>query len=139
MTELQQPTDPTNPIVFMDIQIGLECGKFWLFIFHEEVLSTRERIISVGRVIIELRKDVTPKTAENFRCLCTGEKGIGTSGKPLHYKGTRFHKVQRLFMVQGGDIVKNDGTNGESIYGQHFDDENMKLPVRIIVFSKCKF
>lgn len=95
--------------------------------------------ISVGRVIIELRKDVTPKTAENFRCLCTGEKGIGTSGKPLHYKGTRFHKVQRLFMVQGGDIVKNDGTNGESIYGQHFDDENMTLPVRIVVSPKCKF
>lgn len=89
--------------------------------------------ISVGRVIIELRKDVTPKTAENFRCLCTGEKGIGTNGKPLHYKGSKFHKVQRLFMVQGGDIVKNDGTSGESIYGQYFDDENMTLPVRMVV------
>lgn len=97
------------------------------------------QIISVGRVIIELRKDVTPKTAENFRCLCTGEKGIGASGKALHYKGTRFHKVQRLFMVQGGDIVKNDGTNGESIYGQHFDDENMTLPVRTMVYSEWKF
>ncbi|XP_055307468.1 peptidyl-prolyl cis-trans isomerase D [Sitodiplosis mosellana] len=107
MTELKQPVDPTNPIVFLDIQIGLE---------------------SVGRVIIELRKDLVPKTAENFRCLCTGEKGIGVNGKPLHYKGIRFHKVQRLFMVQGGDIVKNDGTSGESIYGPFFDDETLTLP-----------
>lgn len=88
-------------------------------------------IISVGRIIIELRKDVVPKTAENFRCLCTGEKGIGIDGKPLHYKGIKFHKVQRLFMVQGGDIVKNDGSSGESIYGPLFDDENFILPVRI--------
>lgn len=86
-------------------------------------------MISVGRVIIELRKDVTPKTVENFRCLCTGERGVGINGRPLHYKGTKFHKVQRLFMVQGGDIVKNDGSSGESIYGSHFDDESLTLPV----------
>lgn len=86
-------------------------------------------IFQVGRVIIELRKDVIPKTAENFRCLCTGEKGIGVNGRPLHYKGIKFHKVQRLFMVQGGDVVKNDGTSGESIYGPFFEDENLKLPV----------
>lgn len=92
----------------------------------------------MGRVIIELRKDVAPKTVENFRCLCTGEKGIGTNGKPLHYKGTNFHKVQRLFMVQGGDIVKNDGTSGESIYGPHFEDENLTLPVRIIIILGTK-
>lgn len=86
----------------------------------------------MGRVVIELRKDAVPKTAENFRCLCTGEKGIGElNGEPLHYKGTKFHKVQRLFMVQGGDIVKNDGTSGESIYGPFFDDENFTLPVSI--------
>lgn len=84
----------------------------------------------VGRVIIELRKDVVPKTAENFRCLCTGEKGIGVNGKPIHYKGIKFHKVQRLFMIQGGDIVKNDGTSGESIYGPLFDDENFTLTVK---------
>lgn len=84
----------------------------------------------MGRVIIELRKDIAPKTTENFRCLCTGEKGIGANGKPMHYKGIRFHKVQRLFMVQGGDVVKNDGSSGESIYGPLFDDENLTLPVK---------
>lgn len=84
----------------------------------------------VGRVIIELRKDVVPKMVENFCCLCTGEKGIGVNGKPLHYKGIKFHKVQRLFMVQGGDVVKNDGTSGESIYGPLFANEKLTLPVR---------
>lgn len=81
-------------------------------------------------MVIELRKDVVPKTAENFRCLCTGEKGVGTLGQPLYFKGTKFHKVQRVFMAQGGDIVKNDGTSGESIYGPLFDDENFTLKVR---------
>lgn len=88
----------------------------------------------MGRVIIELRKDIVPKTAENFRCLCTGERGVGVNGKPLHYKGIKFHKVQRLFMVQGGDIVKNDGTSGESIYGPVFDDESLTLPVKQYTF-----
>lgn len=78
-------------------------------------------------MIIELRADVVPKTAENFRALCTGEKGTGKCGKPLHYKGTKFHKVQRLFMVQGGDIVSDSGSGGESIYGQYFEDENFTL------------
>jgi len=80
-------------------------------------------------MIIELRKDVVPKTAENFRALCTGECGIGTMGKPLHYKGTRFHKVKRVFAVQSGDVVNNDGTSGESIYGPVFEDENFELTV----------
>lgn len=80
-------------------------------------------------MIIELRKDIVPKTAENFRCLCTGEKGVGTFGKPLHYKGTKFHKVQRIYMVQGGDFVSTNGSSGESIYGPFFDDENFSLLV----------
>lgn len=83
----------------------------------------------VGRVVIELRKDIVPRTVENFRCLCTGEKGFSTNGTHLHYKGTKFHKVHKLFMVQGGDIVRNNGTSGESIYGPLFDDENFILPV----------
>lgn len=83
----------------------------------------------VGRIIIELRKDVVPKTAENFRCLCTGEKGKGEMAKPLHYKGIKFHKVQRLFMAQGGDVVTNTGVTGESIYGPTFEDENFELSV----------
>lgn len=78
-------------------------------------------------MIIELQSDVVPKTAENFRALCTGEKGTGKFGRPLHYKGIKFHKVQRLFMAQGGDIVSDSGSGGESIYGQYFEDENFTL------------
>lgn len=80
-------------------------------------------------MIIELRADVVPKTAENFRALCTGEYGTGTRNKRLHYKNTRFNKVQKLFMVQGGDVVRNNGKSGESIYGPTFEDENFNLSV----------
>ncbi|XP_067645058.1 peptidyl-prolyl cis-trans isomerase D isoform X2 [Eurosta solidaginis] len=79
-------------------------------------------------MIIELRKDVVPKSAENFRALCTGEKGTGKMGKPLHYKGIRFHKVTRVYVAQSGDVVNNDGSSGESIYGPVFEDENFNLP-----------
>lgn len=92
-------------------------------------LNSNTFYLAVGRLIVELRKDVVPKTAENFRCLCTGERGMGTMGKPLHYKGIKFHKVQRVFMVQGGDVVKNTGVSGESIYGPTFEDENFELSV----------
>ncbi|XP_018301457.1 peptidyl-prolyl cis-trans isomerase D [Mycetomoellerius zeteki] len=95
-----------NPVVFLDVAIGPE---------------------KVGRVVIELFKNVVPRTAENFRVLCTGEKGAGLKAPKLHYKGTTFHKVISQFMIQGGDIVNFNGTSGESIYGPYFDDENFKL------------
>ncbi|KAK2363754.1 Cyclophilin peptidyl-prolyl cis-trans isomerase family protein [Trifolium repens] len=96
-----------NPCVFFDVSIDGD---------------------PVERIVIELFSSVVPKTAENFRALCTGEKGIGeATGKPLHYKGTCFHRIIKGFMAQGGDFSRGNGTGGESIYGGKFADENFKL------------
>ena len=96
----------SNPIVYFDMEIG---G------------------VPAGRIEMELRKDEVPKTAENFRALCTGEKGTGKSGKALTFKGSKFHRVIPNFMCQGGDFTVGNGTGGESIYGAKFPDENFNL------------
>jgi peptidylprolyl isomerase len=95
----------SNPIVFFEMEIG---GR------------------PAGRIEMELFADSVPKTAENFRALCTGEKGRGRSGKPLHFRGSTFHRVIPGFMCQGGDFTRGNGTGGESIYGEKFRDENFK-------------
>uniref|UniRef100_A0A803L8C9 Peptidyl-prolyl cis-trans isomerase n=1 Tax=Chenopodium quinoa TaxID=63459 RepID=A0A803L8C9_CHEQI len=87
-------------MVFLDVTIGNEAA---------------------GRIVIELFADVVPKTAENFRALCTGEKGLGTNGLPLHYKGSKFHRVIPCFLCQGG------GGDIESIYGKTFADEKFQI------------
>jgi len=80
--------------------------------------------VNAGRIVFELFQDIAPATCDNFRSLCTGEKGIGkVTGKPLHYKGIIFHRVVKGFMIQSGDFSSGNGTGGESIYGGTFEDE----------------
>lgn len=82
----------------------------------------------IGRIEIELDTATAPKTCENFRALCTGERASATTRKPLHFKNSTFHRVIPGFMAQGGDFTMHNGTGGESIYGaKKFRDENFAL------------
>lgn len=99
---IMYPSTAKNPQVFLDLEIA---GK------------------PAGRVIIEVRSDAAPKAADNFRALCTGEKGNGASGVSLSYKGSKIFSWLRGYYINGGDIVSNNGTNGESIYGSTFKGE----------------
>ena len=80
-----------------------------------------------GRIIFGMFGDTVPLTVDNFVKLCTGEMGTGKSGKPLHFKGSAFHRIIQGFMAQGGDFTLGDGRGGESIYGEKFKDENFNL------------
>lgn len=82
---------------------------------------------AVGRLEFNLFGNVAPRTVENFRCLCTGEKGVGILGKVLHYKGCTFHRIVSSFCCQSGDFVDGTGTGGESIYGTTFEDETFEI------------
>eukprot|EP00931_Biecheleriopsis_adriatica_P057493 TRINITY_DN34113_c0_g1_i1.p1 TRINITY_DN34113_c0_g1~~TRINITY_DN34113_c0_g1_i1.p1 ORF type:complete len:309 (-),score=62.18 TRINITY_DN34113_c0_g1_i1:59-943(-) len=98
-----------NPVVYLDVEV---CDQ-------PSFGSSRGKVLASGRIEIELFADVVPRTAENFRCLCTGEKG-----RSLHFEGSAFHRIIPGFMAQGGDITNGDGTGGKSIYGPSFADES---------------
>jgi len=116
IVEVPLPPVRSNPVVFMDITIDQE---------------------PKGRIVFELFRDVVPKTAENFRALCTGERGVskyvwkhGAGTCPLHYKGIPFHRIIPNFIIQGGDVLRKNGRGNESTFGYRFLDESFEGKAR---------
>jgi peptidyl-prolyl isomerase H (cyclophilin H) len=101
----KQKLHPDNPLVFFDCEM---------------------KTTPIGRIVMELYAHKVPKTAENFRQLCTGDFTRGIPPVPQGYKDCVFHRVVKDFMIQGGDFVKGDGTGRLSIYGPQFDDESLE-------------
>ncbi|CAG2104645.1 unnamed protein product [Medioppia subpectinata] len=139
--ELDVDSESISGLLIRSVPVGDNCSRDpiskWsslIFNFWSRLKSSGISVVIVPlwsrtfkSFFVELFTNVVPKTCENFRALCTGEMGVGSQGKPLHYKGSIFHRIIREFMVQCGDFTNFNGTGGQSIYGEKFEDENFEL------------